>query len=229
MKALKYVLITPILAAAFSSQAAYLDLRGAYATEAKQWEHRARAGLDFADAWQVHLEGTQGHGKDLFSDKTQSVSAFETEVNYNYKSANNLTWSPGFVYWAGRDHVEYRPYLKLTWSPGPYYIAGRYRYQSATGDANNTNQFDAWFGYAFEAVSLEYNPAYIARDDVSFKNDGSLKDNKWEHTFQAKYTGFETWSPYLEFQLLDNINKGTASAPDVTEEKRWRFGVTWVF
>lgn len=243
MKSFKMTLAAALVAAvALPASANYVDVRGAYNTEAKTYESRVRAGMGFAEDWEIHLEGTQGHGDKAFSQNQHTVAAFETELNYNYAINDNVTLTPGFVYWNGTNHSEYRPYLKATYATGNFYTAARYRYQAATNAAdgsnvNNTNQVDAWIGYNISDFNLEYNPAYIAQNGGGAYTGnivgGELEqgDSKWEHTFQVKYTGFESWAPYLDYQILDKTY-GTVSKNNpvnIKTENRVRVGVTFNF
>lgn len=237
MKTFKMTLAAALVAAvALPASANYVDVRGAYNTEAKTYESRVRTGMGFAEDWEIHLEGTQGHGDSAFSQTDHKVAAFETELNYNYAINDNVTLTPGFVYWNGTSHSEYRPYLKATYATGNFYTAARYRYQAATDKVKNTNQVDAWIGYNISDFNLEYNPAYIAQDGGGAYTgnvvDGKLEkaDSKWEHTFQVKYTGFDNWAPYLDYQILDKtygaLNNGVA---ETKTENRVRVGVTFNF
>ncbi|GAL16675.1 N-acetylneuraminic acid outer membrane channel protein NanC [Vibrio maritimus] len=237
MKSFKMTLAAALVAAvALPASANYVDVRGAYNTEAKTYESRVRAGMGFAEDWEIHLEGTQGHGDKAFSQNNHTVAAFETELNYNYVINDNVTLTPGFVYWNGTDHSEYRPYLKATYATGNFYTAARYRYQAATNgkngaNVNNTNQVDAWVGYNVADFNLEYNPAYIAQNDggAYTSSEGTDRaDSKWEHTFQVKYTGFDTWAPYLDYQILDRTYRNSQSDENKVEN-RVRVGVTFNF
>ncbi|MGF1777517.1 oligogalacturonate-specific porin KdgM family protein [Vibrio nomapromontoriensis] len=238
MKTLKLTLAATLVAAvALPASATYVDVRGAYKTEAKTYETRVRAGFDFAEDWQIHLEGTQAQGDKLFSNSGKSVAAFETELNYNWAINDNVTLTPGFVYWNGSDHTEYRPYLKATYATGNFYTAARYRYQAATSSntpgvkTNDTNQVDAWIGYNVSDFNLEYNPAYInQKDGGAYSNSigTDQADTKWEHTFQVKYTGFESWAPYVDYQILDKTYHNRATLENKTEN-RIRAGVTFNF
>ncbi|MBY6195902.1 oligogalacturonate-specific porin KdgM family protein [Vibrio hangzhouensis] len=242
MKTFKMTLAAALVAAvALPASANYVDVRGAYKTEAKQYETRVRAGFDFAEDWQIHLEGTQGHGDKLLSNNDHSVAAFETELNYNYALNDNFTLTPGFVYWNGTNHSEYRPYLKATYATGNFYTAARYRYQAATNGkdgskVNDTNQVDAWVGYNLNNFALEYNPAYISQNGGGAYTgnvvNGELEkaDSKWEHTFQVKYTGFDNWAPYVDYQILDKTYGSLANGVAETKtENRVRMGVTFNF
>jgi hypothetical protein len=237
MKTLKLTLAATLVAAvALPASATYVDVRGAYKTEAKTYETRVRAGFDFAEDWQIHLEGTQGHGDKLLSNNDHSVAAFETELNYNYAINDNFTLTPGFVYWNGANHTEYRPYLKATYAEGNFYTAARYRYQAATNGANgqkvnDTNQVDAWVGYNVSDFNLEYNPAYINQKEGGAYSNGigtDQADSKWEHTFQVKYTGFDSWAPYVDYQILDKTYNDRITNENKTEN-RIRAGVTFNF
>ncbi|MCL9776905.1 oligogalacturonate-specific porin KdgM family protein [Vibrio methylphosphonaticus] len=236
MKTLKLTLAATLVAAvALPASATYVDVRGAYKTEAKTYETRVRAGFDFAEDWQIHLEGTQAQGDKLFSNSGKNVAAFETELNYNWAINDNVTLTPGFVYWNGSDHTEYRPYLKATYATGNFYTAARYRYQAATNSVsgqttNDTNQVDAWIGYNVSDFNLEYNPAYInQKDGGAYTGTGNNKaDTKWEHTFQVKYTGFESWAPYVDYQILDKTY-ANAQRTEFKTENRVRAGVTFNF
>lgn len=232
MKTFKMTLAAALVAAvALPASANYVDVRGAYNTEAKTYESRVRAGMGFAEDWEIHLEGTQGHGDKALSQDDHKVAAFETELNYNYAINDNVTLTPGFVYWNGTKHSEYRPYLKATYATGNFYTAARYRFQAATDGVENTNQVDAWVGYNVSDFNLEYNPAYIAQNDGgAYKNSnaGDRADSKWEHTFQVKYTGFETWAPYLDYQILDRTYQNPQSKENKVEN-RVRVGVTFNF
>lgn len=232
MKTFKMTLAAALVAAvALPASANYVDVRGAYNTEAKTYESRVRAGMGFAEDWEIHLEGTQGHGDKALSQDDHKVAAFETELNYNYAINDNVTLTPGFVYWNGTSHSEYRPYLKATYATGNFYTAARYRFQAATDGVENTNQVDAWVGYNVSDFNLEYNPAYIAQNDGgSYKNSAGTDraDSKWEHTFQVKYTGFDTWAPYLDYQILDRTYRNEQSNENKVEN-RVRVGVTFNF
>ncbi|MGF1751155.1 oligogalacturonate-specific porin KdgM family protein [Vibrio cionasavignyae] len=237
MKTLKLTLAATLVAAvALPASATYVDVRGAYKTEAKTYETRVRAGFDFAEDWQIHLEGTQAQGDKLFSNSGKSVAAFETELNYNWAINDNVTLTPGFVYWNGSDHTEYRPYLKATYATGNFYTAARYRYQAATNSVtgkttNDTNQVDAWIGYNVSDFNLEYNPAYINQKDGGAYTNGATgeqADTKWEHTFQVKYTGFESWAPYVDYQILDKTFRDPNTS-SIKSENRIRAGVTFNF
>ncbi|MCF4173631.1 oligogalacturonate-specific porin KdgM family protein [Vibrio sp. McD22-P3] len=239
MKTFKMTLAAALVAAvALPASANYVDVRGAYKTEAKTYETRVRAGFDFAEDWQIHLEGTQAQGDKLFSNSGKSVAAFETELNYNWAINDNFTLTPGFVYWNGSDHMEYRPYLKATYAEGNFYTAARYRYQAASSSTNSnvktndTNQVDLWVGYNLNDFALEYNPAYInQKDGGAYTGNGTDKsDTKWEHTFQVKYTGFETWAPYVDYQILDKTYGARNNGVFETKtENRIRAGVTFNF
>ncbi|MCY9872443.1 oligogalacturonate-specific porin KdgM family protein [Vibrio barjaei] len=237
MKTFKMTLAAALVAAvALPASANYVDVRGAYKTEAKTYETRVRAGFDFAEDWQIHLEGTQAQGDKLFSNSGKNVAAFETELNYNWAINDNFTLTPGFVYWNGSDHMEYRPYLKATYAEGNFYTAARYRYQAASSSTtpgvktNDTNQVDLWVGYNLNDFALEYNPAYINQKDggAYTGNNGDKADTKWEHTFQVKYTGFESWAPYVDYQILDKTY-ANAQYTDFKTENRIRAGVTFNF
>ncbi|MFA0349806.1 oligogalacturonate-specific porin KdgM family protein, partial [Vibrio sp. 10N.222.55.C6] len=63
-----------------------------------------------------------------------------------------------------------------------------------------SNQFDIWLSKSFGDVGLMYNPRYRYQDGV---DQGTGRDDYWEHTVMVNYKVNETWTPYMELVSVD--------------------------
>lgn len=185
-----------------SQKFSYIDTRISVNQVDEVYEGRIRAGHHHNNNPEFHIEGTQHYRDRIGDNASDEASYLELEADYVYEMDESWTLIPGFVYWHGPDHNEYRPYLKADiHSFDPFFLSGRHRYHFTTNDVNTTSQIDAWIGYTLDSFYFEYNPAYIMQSDVL----GEGKNSKWEHVLTFKYTAFTAFTPYFDIQFLDKV------------------------
>ncbi|MDL5029282.1 oligogalacturonate-specific porin KdgM family protein [Vibrio sp. TMPB1044] len=167
-----------------------------------------------AEAAQIHNDGYFAGNDSNDEDKNGlKAAAQEFEATYKFQINDQWYWAPGLVTVTAPNWTEYRPYLKLGTSfENGVSLTGRYRY-NWSNDANGkdyldgsgttrgaSNQFDIWLSKSFGDIGLMYNPRYRYQDGV---DQGTGRDDYWEHTVMVNYKVNETWTPYMELVSVD--------------------------
>jgi hypothetical protein len=177
--------------------------------------HTFDSGFYFsAEAAQIHNDGYFA-GNDSNDPDTNGLKAAaqEFEATYKFQINEDWFWAPGLVLVTAPNWTEYRPYLKLgTVFDNGLSVTSRYRY-NWSNDANGknkldgsgttrgaSNQFDLWLSKSFGDVGLMYNPRYRFQEGV---DQGTGRDDYWEHTVMVNYQLNETWTPYMELVSVD--------------------------
>lgn len=177
--------------------------------------HTFDSGFYFsAEAAQIHNDGYFAGNDSADSDKNGlKAAAQEFEATKKFQINDKWYWSPGLTMVTAPNWTDYRPYLKLGTSfDNGLSLTGRYRY-NWSNDANGknlldgsgttrgaSNQFDIWLSKSIGDVGLMYNPRYRFQDGV---DQGTGRDDYWEHTVMVNYKLNETWTPYVELVSVD--------------------------
>lgn len=195
-----------------------LDVRFGQNTASDIRDSRVKFMHTFDSGFYFSAEAAQIHGDGFFSGSDSDTNglkaaAQEFEATYKFEFGDDWYWSPGLVFVTAPNWTEYRPYLKLGKSfDNGVSLTGRYRYNwSNVDDGKNyldgsgttrgaSNQFDLWVSKNFGDVGLMYNPRYRYQDGV---DQGTGRDDYWEHTIMVNYKVNETWTPYMELVSVD--------------------------
>ncbi|MDC5818962.1 oligogalacturonate-specific porin KdgM family protein [Vibrio europaeus] len=198
-----------------------LDVRFGYNTTSENRDSRVKFMHTFDNGFYFSAEAAQLHNDAYFGSNDANnpdknglqAAAQEFEASYKFNLNDDWYWSPGLVTVTTSDWTEYRPYLKLgTTFDNGVSMTGRYRY-NWSNDANGkqyldgsgttrgaSNQFDLWISKNIGDWGLMYNPRYRVQDGV---DQGTGRDDYWEHTIMVNYKVDETWTPYMELVSVD--------------------------
>ncbi|ANW26779.1 hypothetical protein G3U99_20985 [Vibrio coralliilyticus OCN008] len=198
-----------------------LDVRFGYNTTSENRDSRVKFMHTFDNGFYFSAEAAQLHNDSYFGGNDSNddgknglqAAAQEFEATYKFNINEDWYWSPGLVMVTAPDWTEYRPYLKLgTTFDNGISMTGRYRYNWSNDengkqylDGSGTtrgasNQFDLWVSKSFGDWGLMYNPRYRFQDGV---DQGTGRDDYWEHTVMVNYKVDETWTPYMELVSVD--------------------------
>ncbi|MGF1682784.1 oligogalacturonate-specific porin KdgM family protein [Photobacterium minamisatsumaniensis] len=198
-----------------------LDVRLGYNTTSENKDSRVKFMHTFDNGFYFSAEAAQIHNDSYFGGNDSNdedknglkAAAQEFEATYKFSINESTYWSPGLVLVTAPNWTEYRPYLKLGTSfDNGLSVTGRYRY-NWSNDANGktyldgsgntrgaSNQFDLWLSKSVGDWGFMYNPRYRFQDGV---DQGTGRDDYWEHTVMVNYQLNETWTPYMELVSLD--------------------------
>ena len=240
----KAVLLSTLVAASSLHAVAgetKLDVRFGHNTESNirdsrvKFMHTFESGFYFsAEAAQIHNDGYfAGNDSNDESKNGLVAAAQEFEAAYQMDINESWYWTPGLVMVTTANWTDYRPYLKVGTSfDNGISVSGRYRY-NWSNDKNGknyvdkegttrgaSNQFDLWVSKSFGNMGLTYNPRYRFQDGV---DQGTGRDDYWEHTIAVNYKLDDTWTPYMELVSVDETY--VDSNGDRKNDYAIRFGV----
>lgn len=215
------------------ANATQFDVRGGYNAGTHSYESRFKVSDSWKNGWWASMETDNNNGSPSVDDMTSSYN--EMETNYTYKLNDKWALQPGGILHWSSSGTQIRPYFRVNykvnddWSTGLRYRLDHHDYDTVDteGDTvhDNEHRLDLFVGYH---ISNDWNflwqsTAYIHQDrDIKYNNGKSWAT---ENAFTFKYRWNEYFSPYFEYDYLDeqsNYN-GSKGKPD----SRFRLGVTF--
>ncbi|WP_108652810.1 oligogalacturonate-specific porin KdgM family protein [Dongshaea marina] len=198
-----------------------LDVRFGYNTTSENKDSRVKFMHTFNSGFYFSAEAAQSHNDGYFSGNDSNDpeiegtrgTAQEFEANYKFELDNGWYITPALVTVLTSGRTDYRPYLKAGTSfDNGISFSARYRF-NWSNDANgktlldgsgttrdSSNQFDLWISKSIGDWGLTYNPRYRYQQGV---DQGTGRDDYWEHTLVISNQLNETWTPYMELVSLD--------------------------
>ncbi|WP_230374627.1 oligogalacturonate-specific porin KdgM family protein [Citrobacter koseri] len=213
--------------------AVQFDVRGGYNIENHSYESRFKVSNSWSSGWWASMETDSNNGSPSLDDMTSSYN--EMETNYTWHINDRFALVPGGVIHWSNSGTQLRPYIRLNYKISERFSSGiRYRLDhhnydvvDNTGDTihDNEHRIDLFLGYK---INQDWNfmwqgTAYMHQDPDLEYNNGK----RWatENAFTIKYRWNEYFSPYFEYDYLDEQSnyKGENGKPD----SRIRVGVTF--
>lgn len=231
-----------------ATQALTFDVRGGYKTGSHSYESRYKVSESWNSGWWASIEtdnknnknnGRGANGADK-SDSSHSLGDSitdynEIETNYRWAFAEKWSLQPGGIYHWSSKGTQLRPYIRLNYKATADTTLGlRYRYDYNTYETVNdnneshrdsVNRFDLYVGYKFND---QWSALYQGTAYKHASNDYNYKNNKsWaaEHAFTLRYKWNSWFSPYVEYDYLDQ--QGYYEGEDNISESRYRIGMTF--
>lgn len=226
----KTALLLVVCCTPMMSQAVTFDMRGGYKEASKIYESRFKMSQTIGAFW-LSMETDNKQGSDNNIDQT-STDYNELEGNYKYGLTNAVYIQPGGVYHWSSNGTQVRPYVKFGWNMTEAWFAGiRFRYDwnqydsaDMNGEENKGSQerVDYYLGWHNKTWDIQDNPVmYRYVNDFHFNNG---KKSAWENDLVVRYKHFKTWSPYVEWDYMEQ--QGSCDGTSGLTENRFRVGLS---
>ena len=208
----------------------------------------------------VKTNGFTVKGEYILDKANNQSKEFTATVQYRYDINDSFYLEPVASYTkelrnkdfgSARDGFEFRKAdttkvgLKGGWnSDFGLYAAARYRYEMGGSESQDmaaiedtsgkkekriVHRTDLTIGYHFDVITAQYN---IWRKEAN-KDQFHMADGKKTgigHDIKFSYTGFDKFTPFVEFNFEEKKrNAGTAANPDYKSKNSAKLGVAFTF